>query len=733
MVSTHGGFFHTQRARAFKQMYFQTVTRQSLGRVEAVVCVSQHDRQVFSRIVPPQRIRVIENGANIDDLWSLKKRLQPGLMLGISRLAENKCVHKVLEAMALLKHSYPQLRLEWVGADFASLRAGLERRVVELGLAGRVHFHGAASREQVYELLEQAHMFVSASSYEGFGLSTIEAMSAATVVLVTAVGAHPNVIEEGVSGLLMDQQATGLGGSHGTSAVHARRETRTDGGSGARGCQTLFLEPDRTPVRATLSRGDRPVSTAARRESSLLSATQQKALGTVLIFRIQLLPPSETFIVTQAAAMQQFSPYFVGWRKMAGIELPAETSWTVDGGGLRGKLRELRFRYAGPSSEQLARLRARAPRLVYAHFAPDAYAAMQLADRLGVPLVTALHGFDVTMTDQAIGATRLGREYLRGRSALQKMGALFVACSDFVRGRALELGYPAERTLVHSIGADIETFQPLPARQRQKIVLFVGRLVEKKDCGSLINAMVEVAASQPGSRVGGHRRWPIASALRGTGGSAGCSLPLPRYPANQCGQELDGISGGLLCAQRGGRLGRCGRVRHRVYRGPGHGSTRGEHPQRRHSGGGQAWRNRSVSKASAIPAAWLRRFSVCSRAVNCGSVSRSPAGRMLKLTSTSPAKPGDSKRSSNACSPNVTRQESVRHGATNNRRKRRSQDDGTSRASLLSAGARRIKVLRIPGRFRLPLAPFRAGFLCSLPFARALAVGRDRQVRRGGG
>jgi glycosyltransferase involved in cell wall biosynthesis len=30
------------------------------------------------------------------------------------------------------------------------------------------------------------------------------------VVLVTAVGAHPDVIEDGVSGLLMDQQASGL-------------------------------------------------------------------------------------------------------------------------------------------------------------------------------------------------------------------------------------------------------------------------------------------------------------------------------------------------------------------------------------------------------------------------------------------------------------------------------------------------------------------------------------------
>jgi colanic acid/amylovoran biosynthesis glycosyltransferase len=238
------------------------------------------------------------------------------------------------------------------------------------------------------------------------------------------------------------------------------------------------------------------VSTAARR-ASIQPPRQPTALGTVVIFRIQLLPPSETFIVAQAAAMRQFSPYFVGWRKVAGIELPAETSWTVDGGSLRGKLRELRFRYAGPSREQLARLRARSPRIVYAHFAPDGYAAMQLADRLGVPLVTALHGFDVTMTDQAIGATRFGREYLRGRSALQKKGALFVACSAFVRGRALELGYPAQRTIVHSIGTDIEMFQPPAPGQRRKIILFVGRLVEKKDCGSLIDAMDEVRRHSP--------------------------------------------------------------------------------------------------------------------------------------------------------------------------------------------------------------------------------------------
>jgi alpha-1,3-mannosyltransferase len=210
VVSTHGGFFHTERARAFKEWYFKTVTRRSLGGVGAVVCVSRHDGQRFAGIVPPERIRVIENGANLDRFWSLKKRVETGLVLGISRLAENKRVDKVLQAMAALKPRYPQLRLEWVGADFGRLRSTLERRVAELGLEGRVRFHGAVAGEELRRLLQRAHLFVSASSYEGFGLSTIEAMSSATAVVVTAVGAHPDVVEHGVSGFLIDQHAAGL-------------------------------------------------------------------------------------------------------------------------------------------------------------------------------------------------------------------------------------------------------------------------------------------------------------------------------------------------------------------------------------------------------------------------------------------------------------------------------------------------------------------------------------------
>jgi alpha-1,3-mannosyltransferase len=210
VVSTHGGIFHTPWAKSFKEFYFRTITRMSLKGVGGIVCVSHHDRDKFQQIVPSNRIRVIENGVSIDRFSGLKKQIVPGLILGVSRLAENKQIHRVIEAMAPLGDQFPEMRLEWVGADFDGLRTSLERRALDLGLEGRVQFHGAIDREQLCGLLSKAHMFVSASDYEGFGIATLEAMSAATVVVVTPVGVHPDVVHDNVSGFLIDRQANTL-------------------------------------------------------------------------------------------------------------------------------------------------------------------------------------------------------------------------------------------------------------------------------------------------------------------------------------------------------------------------------------------------------------------------------------------------------------------------------------------------------------------------------------------
>ena len=49
-----------------KSAYFRTITRHSLKRVAAVICVSEHDYDMFSAIVPQHKLHLVRNGVAIE-------------------------------------------------------------------------------------------------------------------------------------------------------------------------------------------------------------------------------------------------------------------------------------------------------------------------------------------------------------------------------------------------------------------------------------------------------------------------------------------------------------------------------------------------------------------------------------------------------------------------------------------------------------------------------------------
>jgi alpha-1,3-mannosyltransferase len=202
VVTTHGGIFHTRWMLPLKKLFFQTITRLSLRGVAAVVCVSQHDYDLFRPIVPAHRLHIIANGIAMQPLLAIEKRIQPGLLLGIGRIVENKRVVALIDLLPALAAEVPHVRLVWVGADQEQRRAELLERAQRLGVAERVHFTGQVSDAELYDLLARAHLFVSASSYEAFGITTIEAMGSGTVPVVTPVGVHPEVVHDGQNGFL---------------------------------------------------------------------------------------------------------------------------------------------------------------------------------------------------------------------------------------------------------------------------------------------------------------------------------------------------------------------------------------------------------------------------------------------------------------------------------------------------------------------------------------------------
>ena len=213
----------------------------------------------------------------------------------------------------------------------------------------------------------------------------------------------------------------------------------------------------------------------------------------VLIYRSELLAPSETFIAAQAGALEHFEPVFTGLKRRPGLALPASAELLTRADSFPERARRFLYRKMGVASALVERLERLNPVLVHAHFAVDGSEALPLVRALNLPLVVTLHGYDVMMDDRAHALTTRGRAYLRTRAALWSRAGLFLCVSEAIRAKAIERGFPAEKLAVHAIGIDLACFEPdRSAARTSGTVLFVGRLVEKKGCAHLLRAMAEV-------------------------------------------------------------------------------------------------------------------------------------------------------------------------------------------------------------------------------------------------
>lgn len=108
----------------------------------------------------------------------------------------------LLEAFATLAGSDPDLRLVLAGGhnDEEYVRALFEAVSLH-GLAGRVAFPGGLA--DPLSLLKAAEVVVQPSRSEGFGLAVLEAAAAGRAVVATRCGGPEEVLEDGVSGLLV--------------------------------------------------------------------------------------------------------------------------------------------------------------------------------------------------------------------------------------------------------------------------------------------------------------------------------------------------------------------------------------------------------------------------------------------------------------------------------------------------------------------------------------------------
>ena len=209
----------------------------------------------------------------------------------------------------------------------------------------------------------------------------------------------------------------------------------------------------------------------------------------LFIYRDALLLASETFILSQGESLSAFRAVYLGLRRVPGLELPQDRCVLLAAGHYR-RLKAARLKLSGATTSDITRLRALRPVLVHAHFGMDAADAMPIARALGIPLVVTFHGWDATVRDDVFRRQSIALNlYVRRRSELARAASRVLCVSEFIRRQVLEKGFSLDKTTVHYTGIDLQKFIPNPTIQRKPIVLFVGRLVEKKGCEYLVQAM----------------------------------------------------------------------------------------------------------------------------------------------------------------------------------------------------------------------------------------------------
>lgn len=171
----------------------------------AIVVPSRWEARQVGQVWPHRPIEVIVNA--VSDQVRRSRPVDPiraPVVVVLGRLHPHKGIDVLLRAASLLAPAHTGLQVLIAGADDPGSPA--ERELLQAladgaGLAGRVHFLGF--RDRAEQVIARARIYVQPSRFEPQGLAILEAMAIGVPVVASEVGGVPEVVIDGVNGLLV--------------------------------------------------------------------------------------------------------------------------------------------------------------------------------------------------------------------------------------------------------------------------------------------------------------------------------------------------------------------------------------------------------------------------------------------------------------------------------------------------------------------------------------------------
>ena len=174
--------------------------RKTFGIADRVVVLSEEWRDYFAEnVCDSEKIVVVHNGVKVPAEPCSPWSQQDILFLG--RLDARKSPDVLLRASRQVLERFPGTKVVFGGDGEVEKNKALAE---ELGIANHCEFHGWVSGAEREGLFARAAVYCLPSKNEGLPMSVLEAMARGIPTVATPVGGVPQVIEDGVSGFLVD-------------------------------------------------------------------------------------------------------------------------------------------------------------------------------------------------------------------------------------------------------------------------------------------------------------------------------------------------------------------------------------------------------------------------------------------------------------------------------------------------------------------------------------------------
>lgn len=202
--------FHGRTSHDWKVRLYERLDEYVMRLCRSIVAVSRASGDVLERRGHHgRRVRVISNGVDVDErrnapALDVRKELglpaEGPLVVYLGRISAEKGLGFLVEAAAGMARRWPDLRVLILGdgPETARLRADVEARGLE------EHLRLIGFRQDVRPYLRAMDLLVLPSFTEGMPVSILEAFAWEKPVVASRVGGVPEVVEHGVSGLLVE-------------------------------------------------------------------------------------------------------------------------------------------------------------------------------------------------------------------------------------------------------------------------------------------------------------------------------------------------------------------------------------------------------------------------------------------------------------------------------------------------------------------------------------------------